>query len=38
MNLSVKQKQNHGHGEQTGSCQRGGFWGRDKMGGWGEQI
>ena len=27
MNLSMKQKQNHGHREQTGSCQGGGGWG-----------
>ena len=29
MNLSVKQKQNHGRREQTGGCQGGGAWGRD---------
>ena len=28
MNLSVKQKQNHGHREQTGGCQGGGVGGR----------
>ena len=27
MNLSVKQKQNHGHREQIGGCQGGGDWG-----------
>ena len=27
INLSVKQKQNHGHREQTGGCQLGGGWG-----------
>ena len=27
MNLSVKQKQNHRHREQTGGCQGGGGWG-----------
>ena len=26
MNLSMKQKQNHGHREQTGGCQGGGVW------------
>ena len=35
MNLSLKQKQNQGHGEQTGGCQWGGDWGRDGVGGWG---
>ena len=25
MNLSMKQKQNHGHGEETGDCQWEGF-------------
>ena len=34
MNLSMKQKQNHGHGEQTSSCQRGGDWRKDGVGGW----
>ena len=29
MNLSMKQKQNHGHKEQTGGCQWEGSWGRD---------
>ena len=40
MNLSMKQKQNqnHGHREQTGGCQGGGGWGRDEVGGWGEQM
>ena len=27
MNLSMKQKQTHGHREQTGGCQGGGGWG-----------
>ena len=35
MNLSMKQKQNHGHWEQTGGCQGGGGGGRDGVGGWG---
>ena len=26
MNLTVKQKQNHGHREWTGGCQGGGGW------------
>ena len=29
MNLSMKQRQNHRHREQTGGCQGGGYWGRD---------
>ena len=29
MNLSMKQKQNHRHREQTGGCQGGGVWGKD---------
>ena len=36
MNLSMKQ--NHGHIEQTCSCQGGGSWGRDRMGGLGYQM
>ena len=32
MNLSMEQKQNHGHREQTGGCQGGGGWGRDGVG------
>jgi len=35
MNLSVKQKQNRGHREQTGGCQGGGDSGRDRLEGWG---
>ena len=35
MNLSMKQKQNHRHREQTGGCQWGGGQGRDGVGGWG---
>ena len=35
MNLSTKQKQNHGHREQTGGCQGGGGRGRDGLGSWG---
>ena len=35
MNLSMKQKQNHGHGEQTGGCQWGGCWGTDGVEAWG---
>ena len=38
MNLSMKQKQNHGHREQTDGCQGGGSRERDGMGGWGEQM
>ena len=35
MNLSMRQKQNHGHREQTGCCQGGGGGGRAGVGGWG---
>ena len=35
MNLSVKQKQNYRHREQTGGYQGGGGWGRGGVGGWG---
>ena len=27
MNLSMKQKQSHGHKEQTSTCREGGGWG-----------
>ena len=35
MNITMKQKQTHGHREQTCGGQGGGGWGRDGMGGWG---
>ena len=35
MNLSMKQKQNHGHRAQTGGCQGVGGWGMDRVGDWG---
>ena len=35
MNLSIKQKQTHGHREQTCGCPGGGGWERDGVGGWG---
>ena len=38
MNLSMKQKQTHGHREQTGGCQGGEGWGSDGVGDWGEQM
>ena len=34
----MKQKQNQGHGEQTGGCQGGGAWERARMGVWGQQM
>ena len=34
----MKQKQNHGHREQTGRWQGGGDWGKDGVGGCGEQT
>ena len=33
MNPSLKQKQNHGHREQTGGCQGIEGWGMDGVGG-----
>ena len=38
MNLSVKQKQNREPREQPVGCQGGRSWGRDRMGGWGQQM
>ena len=38
MNLSMKQKQNQGHGEQTGGCQGGGGWERVGWGVWNQQM
>ena len=35
MNPLMKQKQTHGYREQICTCQMGGFWGRDVVGGWG---
>ena len=35
VNLSMKQKQNHGHREQTGGCQGGRDFGREGAEGWG---
>ena len=35
MNLSMKQKQTHGHKEQTSICREGGGWGRGGVGRWG---
>ena len=35
INLPTKQKQNHRHGEQTGSCQGRRVWGKDGVRGWG---
>ena len=34
MNPSMKQKQNHGHREQTAGCQGGRGWGKDGVGVW----
>ena len=34
MNQSMKQKQTHGHREQTCGYQGGGGWGRDGVGVW----
>ena len=38
MNLSMKQKQNQGHKEQTGGCQAGEWWERDGLGVWDQQM
>ena len=38
MNLSMKQKQNQGHREQTGGCQEGGRWERVGLGVWDQQM
>ena len=38
MNLTMKQKQVHGHSEQTCVCQGGEVWGRERVGGWTEQM
>ena len=35
MNIPMKQKQTHGHKEQTCGCRGGGIWQRDGVGGWG---
>ena len=37
-NLSMKEKQNHRHRDQTGGRQGGGGWEMDGVGGWGEQM
>ena len=34
----MKQKRTHGRREQTCGCHGGGGWGRDGVGGWGEQM
>ena len=34
MNISTKQKQKHGHGEQNGGRREEGGWERDGVGGW----
>ena len=38
MNLSMKQKQTHGHRKQSCGCQGGGERGRNGYGVWGQQI
>ena len=38
MNLSMKRKLTHRHREQTCAYQGGGGWGRDAVGGWGQQM
>ena len=38
MNLSMKQKQNQGHREQTGGCHGGGGWERVGVGVWDQQM
>ena len=38
MNLSMKQRQTHGHREQTCGCQGGGGWERNGLGVWDQQM
>ena len=38
MNLSIKQKQTHRHGQQTCSCQGGGGREWERLGVWGRQM
>ena len=38
MNLTMKRKQFHRHTEQTCGCQGEEGWGKDGMGGWGQQM
>ena len=38
MNLYMKQKQSHGHREQTVRCQQGEGWGKDAVGDYGSQM
>ena len=37
-NISTKQKQTHRRRDKTGGCQGGRCWGRDGVGGWGQQM
>ena len=37
MDLSMKQRQTHRHGEELGGCQGGGS-GKEGLGGWGSQM
>ena len=37
INLSMKQKENHKHREQTDGCQGVEAWGRQGLGGWNQQ-
>jgi len=38
MNLPTKQRQTHGHKQQTCGCQGGGGWGRDGLEGCSKQM
>ena len=38
INPSAKQRQTHGHGEQSCGCQQGTDCGRKGLGGWGQQM
>ena len=38
MNLTMKQKQFHRRTAQTCGCQGEEGWGKDEMGGWGQQM
>ena len=38
MNIFTKQKQTHGHREQTCGCQEGGRWGKEGLEVWDQQM
>ena len=38
MNIYTKQKQTHGHRDQTSGRQEGGGWGKEGLGVWAQQM